>query len=239
MDAARLRRNDVPRARLSRHAGQQCKMALSKQAASADGNKLTPFLLTRSRHFRAPLFPSLPAAQTQNAWFTYLATAGIGNKRIGKPLMNLSQTRWRHGRRVLSLRDCDLAVQLHSISFCLACCCCCGCCFSVGVMDIVLAGLVLLVYPLPLAHAWCVVWGLATALMRPLSGESIHQFIERSGNFIPALALLWIESQAGLTEHAFDFYVKLIGAAMAAGFVFCALLRVTGIVADKTKQAKA
>lgn len=106
-------------------------------------------------------------------------------------------------------------------------------------MDIVLAGLVLLVYPLPLAHAWCVVWGLATALMRPLSGESIHQFIERSGNFIPALALLWIESQAGLTEHSFDTYVKLIGAAMAAGFVLCALLRVTGIMADKTKQAKA
>jgi hypothetical protein len=35
----------------------------------------------------------------------------------------------------------------------------------------------------------------ATALMRPLAGESIHQFIERSGNWIPALALVFLETK--------------------------------------------
>ena len=37
---------------------------------------------------------------------------------------------------------------------------------------------------------WLVLWGLVTALLRPLSGEPFAEFIERAGNFGAPLALL-------------------------------------------------
>src|SRR5262245_7782609 len=40
----------------------------------------------------------------------------------------------------------------------------------VGTMDI-LMGLLVVFYPLIIVFAWLVIWGTATAMMRPLSGE--------------------------------------------------------------------
>ena len=59
----------------------------------------------------------------------------------------------------------------------------------VGTMDIVM-GISLLFYPTKAAAWWLVIWGFATAMMRPLSGEPFAELIERAGNFGVPLALL-------------------------------------------------
>lgn len=59
----------------------------------------------------------------------------------------------------------------------------------VGAMDIA-CGIIILFYPLRIFIGWLVVWGFLTALLRPLSGEPIAEFIERAGNFGAPLALL-------------------------------------------------
>lgn len=52
----------------------------------------------------------------------------------------------------------------------------------VGFADVT-CGMLLLFYPVRIAAAWLIVWGLATALMRPLSGEPFAEFVERAGNY--------------------------------------------------------
>ncbi|KAA0207010.1 hypothetical protein EDM68_00245 [Candidatus Uhrbacteria bacterium] len=59
----------------------------------------------------------------------------------------------------------------------------------IGVMDIVL-GLLVLVYPIRLALLWMAFWGFWTALVRPLAGDPIWDFIERWANWGAPLALL-------------------------------------------------
>lgn len=61
----------------------------------------------------------------------------------------------------------------------------------VGTIDVA-AGLLVLVSPRPFVLAYMVVWGMWTALLRPLSGESFFETLERAGNYgVPlALALL-------------------------------------------------
>jgi uncharacterized membrane protein HdeD (DUF308 family) len=59
----------------------------------------------------------------------------------------------------------------------------------IGAIDI-LMGLCLLFYPIRAVVLWLVLWGLATAAMRPLSGEPFAELLERAGNFGVPLALL-------------------------------------------------
>ena len=58
-----------------------------------------------------------------------------------------------------------------------------------GSVDI-LMGLLLLIKPFRAVAAWLVVWGIITALCRPLSGEPFAEFIERAGNYGVPLCLL-------------------------------------------------
>ena len=58
-----------------------------------------------------------------------------------------------------------------------------------GTVDILL-GILLLVKPFRAIPAWLVIWGIITALCRPLSGEPFAEFIERAGNFGAPLCLL-------------------------------------------------
>jgi hypothetical protein len=58
-----------------------------------------------------------------------------------------------------------------------------------GSVDIML-GIILLFKPVRAIAVWLVVWGIVTALCRPLSGESFGEFIERAGNFGVPLCLL-------------------------------------------------
>ena len=58
-----------------------------------------------------------------------------------------------------------------------------------GSVDIMM-GMILLFRPIRAIAAWLVVWGVITALCRPLSGEPFAEFIERAGNFGAPLCLL-------------------------------------------------
>ena len=61
--------------------------------------------------------------------------------------------------------------------------------FFIGVLDVALALLVLL-KPIRIALVWMAFWGFWTALLRPIVGEPIWDFVERSANWGAPLALL-------------------------------------------------
>ena len=95
----------------------------------------------------------------------------------------------------------------------------------IGIFDVIISFVCLFMDECPLIYCWAFVWGLATAAMRPLAGESVFGLIERTGNFCPALALLWLS-----TGHQFGYYLVvstiMIVALAISGFIF----RVTGIL---------
>ena len=59
----------------------------------------------------------------------------------------------------------------------------------IGVLDILVA-ISALIKPLRLILMWAIFWAFLTALMRPIVGGSILDFIERAGNWATPLALL-------------------------------------------------
>jgi len=59
----------------------------------------------------------------------------------------------------------------------------------VGAMDVSL-GLMMAVVPLRVVLLHLTVWGLWTAALRPLSGDSVWEFVERAGNYGVPLAFL-------------------------------------------------
>ena len=61
----------------------------------------------------------------------------------------------------------------------------------VGGFDIFLALLVLL-KPIRIALIYMAVWGLWTALLRPLSGEPVWELVERAPNYLVPLAFLYL-----------------------------------------------
>ena len=61
--------------------------------------------------------------------------------------------------------------------------------FFLGLLDIALAILVL-IKPVRIALLWMVFWGFWTALLRPIVGMPIWDFVERSANWGAPLALL-------------------------------------------------
>ncbi len=61
--------------------------------------------------------------------------------------------------------------------------------FIIGIMDIALAILVLF-KPVRIALLWMVFWGFWTALLRPIVGMPIWDFVERWANWGAPLALL-------------------------------------------------
>ena len=63
--------------------------------------------------------------------------------------------------------------------------------FMVGVVDILLA-ILILIRPVRIVLLWMVFWGFWTALVRPLMGLPIWDFIERWANWGAPLALLLV-----------------------------------------------
>ena len=61
--------------------------------------------------------------------------------------------------------------------------------FLIGLIDITLA-IIILIKPIRFALLWMVFWGFWTALLRPLVGEPIWDFVERWANWGAPLALL-------------------------------------------------
>ena len=59
----------------------------------------------------------------------------------------------------------------------------------IGLLDVSLA-ILILIKPIRLAILWMAFWGFWTALMRPIAGDSIFEFVERWANWGAPLALL-------------------------------------------------
>ncbi len=59
----------------------------------------------------------------------------------------------------------------------------------IGIIDILIA-ITILVKPLKPVLLYAITWAFLTALIRPLSGDSIWMFVERSANWAAPLALL-------------------------------------------------
>ena len=62
----------------------------------------------------------------------------------------------------------------------------------IGALDITLAVLILL-KPVRIALLWMTFWAFATALVRPIAGEPIWDFVERFANIGAPLALLYLK----------------------------------------------
>lgn len=63
--------------------------------------------------------------------------------------------------------------------------------FIIGIIDVALA-ILILIKPIPLAILWMALWGFWTALLRPLVGMPVWDFIERWANWGAPLALLFL-----------------------------------------------
>lgn len=61
----------------------------------------------------------------------------------------------------------------------------------IGALDLVIA-FFLLVKPLNFIILWAIFWTLLTALMRPISGESPWEFVERGANWAVPLSLFFV-----------------------------------------------
>ena len=61
--------------------------------------------------------------------------------------------------------------------------------FFIGIIDLV-AALIILVKPIRVVLLWAVFWGFWTALLRPIIGMPIWDFVERWANWGAPLALL-------------------------------------------------
>ena len=72
----------------------------------------------------------------------------------------------------------------------------------IGAMDVALAILVL-IKPIRLALLWMIFWGFWTALIRPIVGAPIWDFVERWANIGVPLALLYIR---GFPRKARDWF---------------------------------
>ena len=59
----------------------------------------------------------------------------------------------------------------------------------IGYLDIIVAVSVL-IKPVRVILIWAIFWAFLTALMRPIAGGSILDFVERAGNWATPLALL-------------------------------------------------
>jgi hypothetical protein len=62
----------------------------------------------------------------------------------------------------------------------------------IGAIDIVVAFMALL-YPIRIVLIWATFWAFATALSRPIAGEPIWDFVERTSNWAAPLALLALQ----------------------------------------------
>lgn len=61
----------------------------------------------------------------------------------------------------------------------------------IGLSDLVVA-LLVLIWPVRLVLLWAAIWGFWTALLRPIVGEPIWDFVERWANWGAPLALFYL-----------------------------------------------
>ncbi len=107
-------------------------------------------------------------------WILRIAVAG---EFLGHGVFALQgKPKWVEWFSTFGISDANLATQLL---------------FIVGLMDLLVA-LIVLIKPLKPVLLWAALWGFWTALIRPLVGEPIWDFIERFANWGAPLALYYL-----------------------------------------------
>lgn len=105
----------------------------------------------------------------------------------------------------------------------------------IGALDVAV-GVAAILYPHPLILAYAAVWGAATAVMRPLAGESVWAAVERTGNSLPAVALMWMAAEETAKGGGYYYGVVTVVMAMLLAAVTL-LLRQTGVLAEAGQTA--
>jgi hypothetical protein len=96
----------------------------------------------------------------------------------------------------------------------------------VGTVDIA-AGIAVLASPRPIVLAYMTIWALWTALLRPLTGESPFETLERAGNYGVPLALLLL---VGVPPRWRDWFRAPTGPAGDPALAMRALLLSTAVL---------
>jgi hypothetical protein len=94
----------------------------------------------------------------------------------------------------------------------------------VGTMDIVM-GLLALAWPCRALFIWAALWATWTALLRPLAGEPIWEFVERAGNYGVPFAILAVVGTDGSLFERLSFSLPALEQARRKLFVW--ILRIT------------
>lgn len=77
----------------------------------------------------------------------------------------------------------------------------------IGALDIMVA-ITILVLPLRIVLIWAAIWAFSAAIIRPLSGAHILDFVERSANWTLPLVLLFLQGFPKNTKDLFSIYSK-------------------------------
>jgi len=110
-------------------------------------------------------------------WVLRIAVAG---EFLGHGVFALQgKGQWVGWFKNFGISDADIATQIL---------------FLIGATDIALA-LLILIKPIRPALLWMTFWGFWTALIRPIAGDSIFEFVERSPNWGAPLALYFLLSR--------------------------------------------
>ena len=118
-------------------------------------------------------------------WVLRIAVAG---EFLGNGVLALQgKKQWVGWISQLTTADTGLATQLLLL---------------IGISDLLVA-LVVFIRPIKIVLLWTVFWGFWTAILRPIVGESIWDFIERFANIGAPLALLLIK---GFPKNLRDFF---------------------------------
>jgi hypothetical protein len=97
----------------------------------------------------------------------------------------------------------------------------------VGAFDVTMA-LAVIFYPVRGVILWMAAWGLWTALLRPLAGESAWEAVERAGNYGTPLALFLLAKGGGAGSWVrFKLSEALEGARLGR---YCWLLRLSTVL---------
>ena len=104
----------------------------------------------------------------------------------------------------------------------------------IGAVDVAV-GVAAILYPHPALLAYAAVWGAATAIMRPLAGESVWAAVERTGNSLPAVALMWLVAEQ--QEKGGGYYYAVVTLVMAMMLAAVTLLLRQSRVLAETGQA--
>jgi hypothetical protein len=121
---------------------------------------------------------STPASGLQASW---ILRVGVAMEFVGHGALGLGRVAaWASYFAVFGVpRDTALAVMPW-----------------VGGLDVAL-GIAVLLYPARALVLYLAAWGLGTALLRPLAGESLWEAVERAGNFGAAAALFLMAAGPG------------------------------------------